>query len=261
MQYSAALELLAPIPAQPHSKMSERYAFIDTRQVVSDMYDLGYELEGFRMPKSRSEKGLYGVQELDFRRPEDMKLSRTEAPRVIFMNSYNGSLSARLMSGLIRFACSNGIVLGDSIQKQRFIHIGDYEDQLLDHLKATHDRLEEVFARKTRFEEITLSPTAYQEMASRGIASRFNGKAIVDPVMALSPRREADLDNNLWTVWNRLQENLIRGGLIIENEKGVRESRAITSIQEESRVNRELWDLLEEFAELPNAPQKEFASV
>ena len=67
------------------------------------------------------------------------------------------------------------------------------------------------------------------------------------PAQLLTCRRVEDVGNNLWTCLNKVQENLLRGGLSRLTASGRRtRTRRITSIAEDVRINGRVWDLAEE---------------
>jgi hypothetical protein len=55
-------------------------------------------------------------------------------------------------------------------------------------------------------------------------------------------RREDDKGSDLWTTYNRLQEDLIRGGF----NTGTRRAGMLRSMTRSSTINRQLWNLAEE---------------
>lgn len=57
-------------------------------------------------------------------------------------------------------------------------------------------------------------------------------------------------DDSLWNVFNRVQEGIIRGGMLVKNiETGNHQhARAVTSISENVRINKALWSLQEDLA-------------
>jgi hypothetical protein len=82
------------------------------------------------------------------------------------------------------------------------------------------------------------------EFAQRALELRFRGKAHFpfDAGRLLEARREADQGKDLWTVYNRVQENVICGGIAGRTAIGRRtSSRRITSIDEDLRINVALW--------------------
>lgn len=235
---------------------TEKYMFIDTRKVVEDMLDLGYEVAGFRRPKFRTNSGAYGVHEVDFRRPQDVAKNAAEAPRVLFINSYDGSKRAQFISGLIRFACSNGLVIGDFINHEKFLHLGDYADQLIDGLKKMAGETARVFDRIDHYQSIEPDAKVLEDMAFAAATLRFGNPEDpetpkVDLNDLLQPRREEDLRPDLWTKWNVLQENIMKGGVPLKNTKGqARLSGPVGNIDRSNELNRSLWNVLDEAAEL-----------
>ena len=79
----------------------------------------------------------------------------------------------------------------------------------------------------------------------------------IRPEALLSPRRWNDIGftaGGLATVWqcfNRVQENLIRGGVPLKPQEGGayrrRSLRALNGIDGNTRLNRELWDLADSY--------------
>ncbi len=62
----------------------------------------------------------------------------------------------------------------------------------------------------------------------------------------LGCRRAVDISHDPWTALNRVQENLLGGGLVHRMETGrLSRTRRITSIRDEVRLNGRLWDLAE----------------
>ncbi|KPC54864.1 Uncharacterized protein AC509_5289 [Pseudomonas amygdali pv. morsprunorum] len=58
------------------------------------------------------------------------------------------------------------------------------------------------------------------------------------------PRRREDRSGDLWTTFNRVQENTIIGGLTGRNKQGRRTTtRAVNGIDQDVKLNRALWVL------------------
>ncbi len=67
----------------------------------------------------------------------------------------------------------------------------------------------------------------------------------------LSPRRWQDESNDLWTTYQRIQENLIKGGLSGRTTKGQRaQTRAVKGIDGDVKLNRALWVMAENMLQL-----------
>lgn len=67
----------------------------------------------------------------------------------------------------------------------------------------------------------------------------------------LTPRRYEDRQDDLWTTYQRLQENLLKGGLPGRTAKGKRShTRAVNGIDGDVKLNRALWVMAENMLEL-----------
>ncbi|EOV8086273.1 integrase arm-type DNA-binding domain-containing protein [Providencia rettgeri] len=66
----------------------------------------------------------------------------------------------------------------------------------------------------------------------------------------LQPRRWEDKKDDLWTIYQRLQENLIKGGLSGRNAKGKRaRTRSVNGIDGDIKLNKALWVMTEKMYE------------
>nr|WP_253380318.1 DUF932 domain-containing protein [unidentified bacterial endosymbiont] len=67
----------------------------------------------------------------------------------------------------------------------------------------------------------------------------------------LTPRRYEDRQDDLWSVFNRCQENLLKGGLPGRSAKGKRShTRAVRGIDGDVKLNRALWVMAEELQQV-----------
>ena len=67
----------------------------------------------------------------------------------------------------------------------------------------------------------------------------------------LQPRRLDDDRPDLWSTFNRVQENLVQGGLSARTANGRRNcTRAIQGIDQNVKINRALWILADEMKRL-----------
>ena len=85
-----------------------------------------------------------------------------------------------------------------------------------------------------------------------------NVDTAIQPMQLLAPRRNEDVGSDLWRTTNRLQENVIRGGLSARgrdanNRPRVTTTREVKGIDADVRLNRALWMLSEHMAALKTA--------
>jgi hypothetical protein len=104
--------------------------------------------------------------------------------------------------------------------------------------------------------KITLSQDQAVALAEGALSVRFGREEDKWPVhpesLVFAVRRSADQSNNLWTVFNRIQENILKGGREVVgklNSKGQRRRVIpIRGIDQEIRINQELWSQAEQLA-------------
>src|SRR3546814_2716824 len=58
--------------------------------------------------------------------------ARGEANEIILLNSHDGTSSYRMLAGMFRFVCSNGLVCGDTVADVRVPHKGDVAGQVIE---------------------------------------------------------------------------------------------------------------------------------
>jgi hypothetical protein len=128
-------------------------------------------------------------------------------------------------------------------------HRGDLEAMLkqiregVTHAASAAQFVEKMSAKK-------LTPAAQKLFAARAAKVVFE-TVDFDTATLLTPRREQDNGNDLWTTYNVVQENLIRGGLKIEHTTGQQRkatTRGITHIRRELDTNLALWQLATKMA-------------
>jgi hypothetical protein len=111
------------------------------------------------------------------------------------------------------------------------------------------ERFESLAGQVERMEARRLSRDEQIRFAEQALALRFPNVAEsgMQPSQLLSVRRPEDLGEDLWTVLNRVQEHVLRGGLSRRSAAGrLTRTRRITSITRDVQLNGALWDLATE---------------
>ena len=79
---------------------------------------------------------------------------------------------------------------------------------------------------------------------------RHGDQTPYEPQQLLHAQRKEDVGFDLWAAFQRVQENLMRGGIEGTTATGRRSvSRPINRVTKDVIYNRALWDLTEEYAE------------
>ena len=257
-------ELLQKVPAaftpSPAPKTSKNYDFVDTMQAVEILQDNGFKpVYAAQKPSRKSGNIPFASHLIAF--AQDLS-DAPHRPEILLWNSHDASQSLRLLSGIYRFACDNGCIVGEGLQA-KLRHDGGQTagfEKLVkeqaqnmplamahaDLMRATKLDLEQQknFARQA----LELRWKEYDQ-TSDAKGSFFDDLTVADSNAA---KRAADSSQDLWTTYNRLQESVIRGGvpLLSRTNNGLKEraAKAVQSLKETVRLNQGLWDLAEKAA-------------
>jgi len=111
------------------------------------------------------------------------------------------------------------------------------------------EQFERLAAQVERMEARRLTRDEQVHFAERAVALRFPDptRSGMHPSQLLTVRRPEDLGDDLYTITNRVQEHLCRGGANRRAADGrLTRMRRITSIKREIELNSQLWDLATE---------------
>lgn len=252
---------------QPHHSRSERFAHIPTHEMIDALAREGWAITGVRVGgSSDAEKRAFTKHMLRLRRVDQLKpreLNET-LPEVVLKNGHDGTSQYHLMMGLFRLICMNGMVVADSVVGDvKVPHRGHALDKVIEGTYSVISHGEAVLNRVTELQQITLQPEEARAFASAALVARFEDEVPeslkADPTRILRAHRREDQRPDLWTVFNRAQENLIKGGIsfdaVREDAQGrqnhIRQTmRPVRSVDGDIKLNRALWTLTEEMAKL-----------
>jgi len=235
----------AVFATSPSPKLTNKYEFVPTNEVM-EMFDReGWQLSSVR----QNGKSVYGVHELRFRNGELPAVGDTLVEAIV-RNSHDGTTALTVGAGLFRLVCSNGLVVPTSTAEQFTVrHMGFDSDEV--------KRLTESFAKKlpqiqnsvdkmmdrmlTEGEKIEFAKNASIIKWGMGtVPATLNLEQLITPV------REDDFKNDLWTTFNVIQEKFIRGGVEYKTNKGRTTSlRGLKNIIATNQINTKLWTLAE----------------
>ena len=241
----------------PQADVSERYAFVPTAQVVSRLREAGWSpVEASQQLVRLDDRRGFQKHMLRFQRRDVQAVVGEYTPDLVLVNSHDRSSAYQLQAGLFRFVCGNGMIVSDTtFERVSIRHSGFTPDEVIDASFKLLDQIPAITARVDAFKQRQLESFEMTTFAEAALRLRFEDtdKAPINPHKLLDCRRSEDAGNDLWHVFNRVQEHLIRGGqrdCSRRREDGHRfpRTRAISGLDQNIRLNRELWNLAEQVA-------------
>lgn len=238
-----------------HSRVSKHFTHIPTTKLISDMDKLGWYVAGVDQQQAKSGSRDFGKHMVIFRN-NDIKMTDasgdTVFPQILITNAHDGTAAFRFNAGLFRVVCSNGLVVStENFGALRIKHRGYSFEELQTVVMSMVEKLPATVEVLNRFKAIELTEEQKIEFALEALGIRFGGEqAVVEPKLLLEPKRDADVGNNLWAVYNVVQENIIQGGFAYKTSKGRNKTaKKIKAFRRDIGVNTELFALAESFAQ------------
>ena len=200
----------------PHGSRSDRYAYIPTSTVLTKLRQEGFEPFMVCQTRVRNEDRREYTKHL-IRLRHASQINGDEANEIILLNSHDGTSSYQMLAGMFRFVCHNGLVCGDTTADIRVPHKGDVASQVIEGAYGVLEGFERVQNARDAMRTITLDEGEAEVFANSALALKYDDPAKSTPVtesQLLAPRRWDDRKNDLWAVFNRVQENLVKGCLL-----------------------------------------------
>ena len=263
------LRKLAPsvFAVDAHSSRSERFAPIPTIEVLRGLAKEGFHAVGAKQAVARMDdrrdftKHLIRLRRLDNATKYSVGDTTCE---MLLKNANDGTSAYDLMAGLFRICCLNSMVTQTStIDTVKVRHSGDVMGKVIEGTYRVLNEAEKTLVAPQDWAKQILRLEEREAFAAAAHVLRFGDEegevtTPVKPEQLLRPRRFEDRSNDLWSTFNVVQENVIKGGVqaIGRDANGRRRrvtTRAINGIDADVKLNKALWVLAERMAAIKAA--------
>ena len=145
------------------------------------------------------------------------------------------------------------MVTGDVIEDIRVKHRGSIVENVIEGAFTILNQFAPAIESREIMEETRLNRCEQEIFARASLALKYDEteEAPISTRQILLPKRFEDKKEDLWTNFNVIQENLIRGGIHGRSTNGRRmTTRPVESIDGSVKLNKALWILADEMARL-----------
>lgn len=243
--------VFAETPTNPD--LSDKYLFVNTETIIDDLAKLNWFPVTSAQRKGQGRKNtIYSKHMVSFQNP-DIKITSKDGddafPRIILTNSHDGMQAFKFSVGIFRLVCSNGLVVADE----------KFSDFKIKHKGYTFEELRNVV--RQAVEDLPNRVQVMNDMRDRVLTQEEKNQLALDSMLIragvkaldydqetiqdiLEPKRKEDEGNDLWTVFNVIQEKIINGDFhaALKGAK-VRKVRKIKSFEKDIQVNKDLFKL------------------
>ena len=248
-----------------HPARSERFRPIVTIEVLRGLRKEGFEVFSAQQMTCRSpDRKPCAKHLLRMRKVDSVQQVGDTFLEMLLKNANDGTSVYDLFAGLFKVKCMNGMVASEAtLGSVKVRHSGNVVNKVIEGTYTVLETSQRLLEAPKVWGAIQLQPAeqlAYAEAAHQIKFADAHGvvNTPITPAQLLERRRYEDGTNDLWTTFNVVQENVIKGGLHgvgtdANNRTFHRTTRAVKSIDTDIKLNRALWELTNKMAALKAA--------
>lgn len=223
-----------------HPKMTDRYSFTNTYDILLHIHNKGFKVTSVVGGQKSYNKVMVRMRHTSY----DV---RDDAPELVIIDSHDGTSRLKMLLGIIRFICMNGMVAGDMLYSRSFMHLApDLMAQVMLELQDIDEHIHALKLRVNRMKDYKTNIGERIVLADAAIKQRFGDDRPAGFVAdmrrrMLDRRRSEDEQDDMYTVMNVIQENVLRGGMSYHTNNTIRRVTPITNVDRNVQINQTLW--------------------
>ena len=238
------------------AETSKHYTHIPTYKVIEDMRQLGWDVVDAQQVNAYKKSNRGFQKHLVVFQNDELEITGNDGdtvhPRVLLTNSHDARNAFQFQAGLFRMICSNGLVISDhNFSKLKIRHMGYDFSELKETITQIVNQLPLTVESMNKFKATELNEQAKHDFALKAIGLRFNDDNTlelgVNVEELIKPTRKEDVGNDLWSVFNVVQEKLVEGDFDYSNGTKIRKARKIKNFKQDITLNSELFALASEY--------------
>lgn len=250
--------VFAESPTNPG--VSGKYLFVNTETIIDDLAKLGWQPVKVAQRRARKSSGtIFSKHMVSFQNPDIMikgKDGDDAYPRIILTNSHDGMQAFKFSVGIFRLVCSNGLVIADEQfsdfkikhKGYSFVELRSVVNQavadLPNRVQVMNDMKNRVLTQEEKAQlaiDAMLIRAGIKPNSEEAKAFNYDAETIED---ILQPKRDADKGDDLWKIFNVIQEKITQGEFhaALVGAK-VRKVRKIKSFEKDLQINKDLFRL------------------
>jgi hypothetical protein len=267
----------------PSPEVSKKYSHIPTDKLIDDMELLGWNVIDAKEVAART-KGTRGFQKhLVVFRNDDIVINQmpnnivesstsptgyrrtdgtfakknpidTVFPQILLTNSHDGKNAFTFTAGLFRMICENGLVVStNEFEKVAIRHMGYDFDELQVQINEMVERLPLTVESMNNMIDTKMTQNSIVKFAKDMLAVRFPEDELrritIDMDEFITPVRPEDKGDDLWSVFNVIQEKIIEGDFDYTIGTKHRKARQIKNFKQDMDLNSKMFDIALEYAQ------------
>ena len=261
----------------PSPEVSKKYSHIPTAKLIDDMELLGWKVIDAKEVNART-KGTRGFQKhLVVFRNDDIVINQmpnnivessttptgyrrtdgtfakknpidTVFPQILLTNSHDGKNAFTFTAGLFRRICENGLVVStNEFEKVAIRHMGYDFEELQKQITEMVEQLPLTVESMNKMIDTKMNQKSILKFAKDMLAVRFPEDELrritIDMDEFITAVRPEDKGDDLWSVFNTIQEKIIEGDFEYSIGSKHRKARQIKNFKQDMDLNGKMFDV------------------
>ena len=235
---------------------SEKFTHIPTHKVIEDMEQLGWGVVDAKEVKARAKNSIGFQKHLVVFRNPDVVINGADGdtvfPQILLTNSNDGKNAFTFKCAIFRMVCENGLVVStQDFADLKIRHMGYTFEELQKQIRVVVDKLPLTVESMNKMKQIQLDEEQAKAFAKKALTTRFEEDQVeamdfnLDEL--LEPTRPEDKGNDLWSVFNVIQEKILAGDFTYMSGAKIRKARKVKNFKQDLEINQKLFAMAAEF--------------
>jgi hypothetical protein len=210
--------------------------YIESLEAVDFFRKEGWLLRGVAEQREKNRK--IGSHFLQLHHPDlsvlDKKGKTDSIASITIENSCNGNKPLNIHLGVFRLVCSNGAVRKDTVAEQSIKHNESNKINLRHFISAVNDKSQIMLNEVNKLKQHSLTNDEMRDLAYKAALLRYTKDEVreMDLNDLLRINRNEDEGDDVWTVFNRIQESLTHN---------------VSNFKEDINLNKQIYALTEQY--------------
>jgi hypothetical protein len=241
--------------------LSQTYGFISSQEILETFKSKGWYEDSRsianvrKVEKQGFQKHLVCLKNPSLPLVQGLSKNNESEIRLYLLNSHDGTTRLSAFMGVMRVACLNQLLAGGIFRYFHAVHSQNIVKKLSEGIEYVTEGIPQFVNELQKLQNIQLDTHQRFQIANEVIKTRFentNNLVSFDASTVEQVVRPEDSEHDAYTVLNRLQEKLIRGGIPFTYAKNVYDSdgkvidqimvstktRKVTSISQQIKLNK-----------------------
>jgi len=216
--------------------INQKPFYIESLDVVDLFRNEGWQLKGVAEQREKNRK--IGSHFLQLHHPDfsilDNKGKTDSIASITIENSCSGTKPLNVHLGVFRLVCSNGAVRKDTVAEQSIKHNELNKLNLGGFINKINDKSQIMLNEINKLKYHTLSNDEMRELAYKAASLRYSKEELKEVSLddILRVNRNEDEGNDVWTVFNRIQESLTHN---------------VSNFRDDINLNKQIYALTEQY--------------